>query len=113
MKDRLGQRRISDPPIHFGEFLRLVDHDVAVGPITVCGSAFGEVAGVALDEAVREVLGVEHVLREQLVLILHQILAADHKVQHAGRILGLGLPFPLGCVVCGLVAADQVDQLVE
>ncbi len=84
------------PPVHFGQFLGLVDHDVPVGPVPVRGSAFGEFTGVALDEAVREVLGVEQVRGEQVVLVVHRVLAVDQQVQHAGGVLGLGLPLPLG-----------------
>ncbi len=84
------------PPVHFGQFLGLVDHDVPVGPVPVRGGAFGEFTGVALDETIGQVLGVEQVLGEQMILVVHQVLAADHDVQHAGGVIGFGLAFPLG-----------------
>ena len=84
-----------------------------VGPVPVRGGAFDEFTGVALDEAIRQILAVEHVLGEQVVLVVHQVLAADHVVQHAGRILRFLLSFPFCNLVGGLVAAKQVDEFVE
>ncbi len=115
--DREGFARAAPhqhPPIHFGEFLCFVDHDVPVGPIPIRGSAFGEFAGVALKEAVGQVLGVDHVLGAQLLLVLHRVLARNfEEAQHAGGVLGLVIPLPLSGLIGLLVGAQQVDQLVE
>lgn len=102
-----------DAPIHLGRLLCLVDDDMPVRPVSVCSSAFGEFPGIAFDEAVSQVLGVQHVLGEKVILVVHQILAADHHVQHARCIRGLVAAFTFGTLVDGLVPAEHVHQLVE
>ncbi len=92
----------------------LIDHDVPVGPVPVGGGAFDEFTGVALKEAIRQVLGVGQVLGEQLLLVVHQVVVPDlEDVQYAGGVLGPGLPFPLGGLVGRLVATEHVHQFVE
>jgi hypothetical protein len=86
---------------------------LAVGPVAVRGGAFGDFTGVALREAISQVLGVEHVRREQVVFVIHQVLAADHEVEHTRRVLRFGQPFAIGGLVCLLIAAQQIDQFVE
>ena len=89
VKDRARAAPHQHPPVHLGQFLGLVDNDVPVGPVPVRGGAFDEFPGIALEEAIRQVLAVEQVLGKQVVLVVHQVLAADHVVQHSGGVGGV------------------------
>ena len=71
-------------PIHLRQFLRLVDHDVPIGPIPIRCGTFGEFAGVMLQETVGEVARDQQVLGDQMVLVVHHVLASDHHVQPGG-----------------------------
>ena len=48
-----------------------------------------------------------------MVLVVHQVLAAGHVVQHGGGVLCLGLAFLFRGIVGRPVGAEQIDQLVE
>ncbi len=65
------------------------------------------------DEALCQIFGVEHVRGQQMVLVVHQVLALEHGLQHTGGVPRFGLPLPLGGIVSRLVGAQQVDQFVE
>lgn len=109
-----GAAAHEEAPVHLGEFLGLVDDDVAVGPIAVGGGAVGEFAGVAFDEAVGEVFAVEEVGGAQVVFVVHMVGAVDQEVQDAFGVGDLGLAFAFGRgLLGGGVAAQQVGQLVE
>jgi len=93
--------------------LCLVDDDMPVRPVSVCSSSFGELPGVTFDETVCQVLGVQHVLGEKMVFVVHQVFATDHHVQHTRRIRGLVLAFAFGALIRRLVPAEHVHQFVE
>lgn len=85
-----------------------------VGPVPVRGGAFGEGAGVPLDEPLGQVRGVEQVLGEQVVLVVHQVVALRVQDLHdALGVLGLPLPCALGALLRRPGTAQHVDQLVE
>ena len=48
-----------------------------------------------------------------MVLVVHQVFAADHQVEHPGRVGGLLAAFPFGGLLAGAVVTQQVDQFVE
>ena len=52
------------PPVNRRQLLRLVDHDMPVRPIPFGSSTFGEITGVAFDESLGEIRGVEQVLSQ-------------------------------------------------
>ena len=84
-----------------------------VRPVSVSSSAFGELPGIAFDETIRQVLAVQHVLGEEMILVVHQVFATDHHVQHARCIRSLVAAFTFGTLVDGLVPAEHVHQFVE
>lgn len=85
---------------------------MAVGPIAVRGSTFGQFAVVLLDEPVGQFLGADEVRGDQVVLIVHQVLACHHQIEHTGGIRRLLLAFLLHGWI-GFDPAEQIHQLVE
>ena len=48
-----------------------------------------------------------------MVLVVHQVFAADHQVEHPGRVGRLLATLPFGGLLAGAVVTQQVDEFVE
>ena len=101
-------------PVHFGQFLCLVDHDVPIRPFAVRRGTFGQVTDIVFDEPLGQFTGLGDVGGPQHQFVVHQVV--EFYVQHLedpGRVLFL-LQFALrGRAFRRSVGTEQLDQLVQ
>lgn len=102
-----------DPPVHLGQFLRLVQDDMTIGPPPIRDGTLGGRAVIGFTVACGEPLRVDQIDRaELLTVVVRLVVGAVQDFQHSSRVLE-PVPLALVAVFVGVAPAQQLGGFVQ